>query len=46
LRVADATAFALCMENELPMVVFGMEPKGSIGRAMRGDIIGTYVGSE
>ncbi|HNI69953.1 MAG TPA: UMP kinase, partial [Marmoricola sp.] len=29
LKVADATAFALCMENSLPMVVFGMEPEGN-----------------
>ena len=29
LRVADATAFALCMENSLPMVVFGMQEPGA-----------------
>lgn len=45
LRVADATAFALCMENHLPMVVFGMQDPGSIVRVMRGERIGTYVGA-
>ncbi len=46
LRVADATAFALCMENRLPMVVFGMEVRGAIARVVRGEKIGTYVGVE
>ena len=43
LRVADATAFALCMENKLPMIVFGMEPEGNILRAVKGERIGTLV---
>ena len=43
LKVADATAFALCMENSLPMVVFGMEPEGNILRVVRGEQIGTLV---
>ncbi|HEY6932612.1 MAG TPA: UMP kinase [Marmoricola sp.] len=43
LKVADATAFALCMENGLPMVVFGMEPEGNILRVVRGEKIGTLV---
>ncbi len=43
LKVADATAFALCMENGLPMVVFGMEPAGNILRVVQGDKIGTLV---
>ncbi|MBA2561022.1 MAG: UMP kinase [Propionibacteriales bacterium] len=46
LRVADATAFALCMENGLPMVVFGMQDEGAIGRIVQGEKIGTYVGSD
>jgi uridylate kinase len=45
LRVADATAFALCMENNLPMVVFGMEPEGNILRVVQGEKIGTLVSS-
>ncbi len=43
LRVADATAFALCMENRMPMVVFGMEGLGQITAAIRGETIGTRV---
>ncbi|MFA6299971.1 MAG: UMP kinase [Nocardioides sp.] len=43
LKVADATAFALCMENKMPMIVFGMEPEGNILRAVQGERIGTLV---
>ena len=46
LRVADATAFALCMENNLPMVVFGMMDTGVIIRIVQGEKIGTYVSGE
>ena len=43
LKVADATAFALLMENDLPMIVFGMEPEGNILRVVQGEKIGTLV---
>jgi len=43
LRVVDAAAFSLCMENRLPMVVFGMEGDGNVTRAIRGERIGTRV---
>ena len=43
LKVIDATAFALCRDNHLPMRVFGMEPSGNIVKAIRGDHIGTVV---
>ncbi|MBL8931773.1 MAG: UMP kinase [Kineosporiaceae bacterium] len=43
LKVADATAFALCMENAMPMIVFGMEGEGNVVRAVRGERIGTLV---
>ncbi|AKU18857.1 uridylate kinase [Luteipulveratus mongoliensis] len=43
LRVMDQTAFALCAENKLPMVVFGMEGEGNITRALQGERIGTLV---
>jgi len=46
LRVADATAFALCMENSMPMIVFGMQDEGAIVRVVQGEKIGTYVGNE
>lgn len=43
LRIMDQTAFALCGENKLPMIVFGMEPEGNILRVVRGEKIGTRV---
>ena len=43
LRVVDAAAFSLCMDNKLPMVVFGMEGEGNVARALRGERIGTLV---
>ena len=43
LKVVDAAAFSLCMDNKLPMVVFGMEGDGNITRALRGERIGTLV---
>ncbi|HUG51635.1 MAG TPA: UMP kinase [Terrimesophilobacter sp.] len=43
LKVVDSTAFSLCMDNGMPMVVFGMEPRGSVTKAIRGDRIGTLV---
>lgn len=43
LRIMDQTAFALCGENKLPMIVFGMEPEGNILRVVKGEKIGTRV---
>lgn len=43
LKVVDATAFSLCMDNKLPMHVFGMEGEGNLRRAIVGDKIGTLV---
>lgn len=43
LKVVDAAAFALCMENKLPMIVFGMDGEGNIARVLRGEKIGTLV---
>ncbi|CAN5780450.1 UMP kinase [soil metagenome] len=43
LRVVDAAAFSLCMDNELPMLVFGIDGDDSIARAVRGEKIGTLV---
>lgn len=43
LRVADAAAFSLCMDNGLPMLVFGAEGEDTIVRALRGDRIGTLI---
>jgi uridylate kinase len=46
LKVVDAAAFSLCMENKLPMIVFGMEGHGNVARAVRGEKIGTLVTAE
>jgi uridylate kinase len=46
LKVADAAAFAMCMENDLPMIVFGMEPEGNILKVVQGEKIGTLVRGE
>jgi uridylate kinase len=43
LKVVDATSFSLCMDNRLPMIVFGMETEGNVVRAIRGERIGTLV---
>jgi uridylate kinase len=43
LAVADAAAFSLCRENNLPIVVFDLMSNGNIGRAVRGEKIGTLV---
>jgi uridylate kinase len=43
LAVADAAAFALCRENKLPIIVFDLMKNGNIGRAVRGEVIGTLV---
>jgi uridylate kinase len=45
LAVADAAAFSLCRENNLPIVVFDLKDNGNIGRAVSGDAIGTLVSS-
>ena len=36
LKVVDSTAFSLCMDNKMPMRVFGMEPSGNITKAILG----------
>ncbi len=46
LAVVDAAAFSLCMENALPMRVFGMDAPGGIPAALRGERIGTLVHGE
>ena len=46
LAVMDSTALSLCMENELPIIVFDLGAEDSIVRAVRGERIGTRVGGE
>ena len=43
LRVVDAAAYSQCMDNKLPLIVFGMQGEGNIARAVRGEKIGTLV---
>jgi uridylate kinase len=43
LRVADATAFSLCMDNGMPILVFNLLTSGNIARAVAGEKIGTLV---
>jgi uridylate kinase len=43
LKVVDSTAFSLCMDNNMPMRVFGMQGKGNITDAIKGKKIGTFV---
>ena len=43
LRVMDLTAFTLCKENGLPIVVFDMDTEGNLGRVLAGEKIGTIV---
>lgn len=45
ISVMDSTAFSLCMDNRMPILVFGMKEEGSILRAVMGEKIGTVVGS-
>ena len=44
LQVMDATAITLCMEHQMPIIVFDLKKEGNIERVIRGEDIGTYVG--
>ena len=43
LKIMDSTAFSLCMENKMPILVFSMHEPGSILKAVMGETIGTTV---
>ncbi|MBP1744023.1 MAG: pyrH [Firmicutes bacterium] len=43
LQVMDSTATSLCMDNNIPIIVFGLDAPGNIKRAVMGDKIGTLV---
>ncbi len=45
LKVADATAFSLCSDNAMPIIVFDLAD-GNIGRVVRGEKIGTLVSEQ
>ncbi len=46
LSVMDATAFSLCMDNHVPIIVFDLAPYGNLSHALRGLPIGTLVHGE
>lgn len=43
LKVMDLTAFTLCRENNMPLVVFDMNTKGNLLRIVKGEKVGTVV---
>jgi uridylate kinase len=43
LNVMDSTAFSLCMDNKIPIIVFNLSTRGNIKRALLGERIGTVV---
>ena len=43
LKVMDMTAFTLCMENKLPIIVFDMNKKGNLLKVVNGEQVGTLV---
>lgn len=46
LAVMDSTAASLCMDNNIPIVVFDLTKEGNIRRVIMGDPIGTYIGRD
>jgi uridylate kinase len=43
LKVMDMTAFTLCMENKLPIIVFDMNQEGNLLKIVQGESVGTLV---
>jgi len=43
LKVMDLTAFTMCKENDMPMLVFDMNTKGNLTKVLNGEKIGTIV---
>jgi len=43
LKIMDATAVSLCMDNHLPVIIFNLKEKGNIKRAVLGQKIGTVI---
>jgi uridylate kinase len=46
LGVMDSTAASLCMDNKIPLIVFGLNKSGNIKRVLLGEKIGTFVKGE
>ncbi len=45
LKVMDSTSITMCMDNDLPIIVFNVKEKGNIKRILNGEKIGTVVGA-
>ena len=45
LKVMDGAAISLCMESDIPVIVFNLFEQGNIARVVRGDVLGTTIGS-
>jgi uridylate kinase len=43
LRILDLTAFTMCKENKLPIIVFNMNEKGNLTKLVSGEKIGTLI---
>ena len=43
LRIMDMTAFTLCMENNLPIIVFDMNKEGNLSKVVTGEDVGTLI---
>ncbi|HEX8038425.1 MAG TPA: UMP kinase, partial [Chryseosolibacter sp.] len=43
LNIMDMTAFTLCMENKLPIIVFDMNKKGNLLKIVKGEKAGTLI---
>ena len=46
LRVMDSTAFTMCMENNMPIIVFDMNKEGNLARVVKGDNIGSLISNQ
>ncbi|MCL5043741.1 MAG: UMP kinase [Deltaproteobacteria bacterium] len=46
LKVMDSTAISMCMDNQLPIIVFNLGKAGNIKRAVLGEKVGTWVGAK
>jgi uridylate kinase len=46
LKIMDSTAFSLCMDNRIPIIVFDMGPPENVKRVVCGEKVGTLVTAE
>ena len=46
LKVMDSTAFSLCMDNKMPIIVFDLHAEGNLERVILGEPVGTRVDAE